>query len=205
MAKLADPSPGKTKKGKRHSLAAPTADTPAVANSDAVVKDVDMEDGEAKDVKKTSKKEKIPTIPPGELLPIAKPLADHKLNKKVEKLISRARKVQRLRRGIKEVVKSIRKGEKGVLVLAADLSPIDVISHLPILAEEAQIPYIYVVSKEALGRSASTKRPTSCVLVSTLPSKKQSGASNEEDETELNGLYEECAATISNLDEHIVY
>ena len=62
------------------------------------------------------------------------------------------------RRGVKEVVKSIRKNEKGyrfdirfviprVLVLAANISPIDVISHLPVLAEENGIPYVFVSTK----------------------------------------------------------
>jgi H/ACA ribonucleoprotein complex subunit 2 len=33
-------------------------------------------------------------------------------------------------------------------VIAGNISPIDVITHLPILCEEANVPYIYVNSKE---------------------------------------------------------
>ena len=33
-------------------------------------------------------------------------------------------------------------------VIAGNISPIDVITHVPILCEEADIPYIYVTSKE---------------------------------------------------------
>lgn len=33
-------------------------------------------------------------------------------------------------------------------VIAGNISPIDVITHLPILCEEANVPYIYVTSKE---------------------------------------------------------
>lgn len=33
-------------------------------------------------------------------------------------------------------------------VIAGNISPIDVITHVPILCEEANIPYIYVPSKE---------------------------------------------------------
>lgn len=33
------------------------------------------------------------------------------------------------------------------MILAGDVSPIDVISHIPILCEENQIPYCYVPSK----------------------------------------------------------
>lgn len=67
---------------------------------------------------------------------------------------------------MKEVVKAIRKGETGFCVIAGDISPIDVITHLPIMCEDRQIPYFYVPSKLDLGAAASTKRPTSCILVS---------------------------------------
>lgn len=40
-----------------------------------------------------------------------------------------------VKRGVKEVGKSIRKGLSGIVVFAADVSPIDVISHLPIQCE----------------------------------------------------------------------
>jgi len=96
---------------------------------------------------------------------IAHPLANKKLTKKCLKLVKKASKVKGLRRGVKEVVKAIRKGEKGVLLLAGNISPIDVISHLPVLCEDSEIPYVYVPSKEELGSAGSTKRPTSCVLV----------------------------------------
>lgn len=64
------------------------------------------------------------------------------------------------------MIKGIRKGEKGLCVIAGDIFPLDVISHLPILLEETGSPYIFVPSKQDLGAAASTKRPTSCVLVS---------------------------------------
>jgi hypothetical protein len=35
-----------------------------------------------------------------------------------------------------------------VCVIAGNISPIDVITHVPVLCEEADIPYVYVPSKE---------------------------------------------------------
>jgi H/ACA ribonucleoprotein complex subunit 2 len=98
---------------------------------------------------------------------ISQPLASKKSTKKVHKLVKKAAATKQIRRGVKEVVKGIRKGEKGVAVLAGDIYPIDVISHIPILLEEHNIPYIFVPSKFDLGAAASTKRPTSCVLIRT--------------------------------------
>ena len=96
---------------------------------------------------------------------IAHPLADKKSTKKAHKLVKKAATAKKLRRGVKEVVKGLRKGEKGLAILAGDIYPLDVISHLPILLEEKDVPYIFVPSKQDLGAAACTKRPTSVVLI----------------------------------------
>lgn len=101
--------------------------------------------------------------------PIASPLAGKKLTKKSLKVVKRASKTKLLRRGVKEVVKALKKGQKGLCIIAGDISPIDVITHVPILCEESDVPYIYVPSKEDLGAAGATKRPTSCTLVLTGP------------------------------------
>ena len=44
---------------------------------------------------------------------IAKPLAPRKLNSKVLKTVKKAAQAKHIRRGVKEVVKALRKGEKG--------------------------------------------------------------------------------------------
>ena len=41
--------------------------------------------------------------------------------------------------GVKEVVKALRKNEKGFCIIAGDISPIDVISHLSIMCEDRQV------------------------------------------------------------------
>lgn len=102
---------------------------------------------------------------------------------------SAACKEKHARRGVKEVVKALRKGEKGMVVLAGDVSPIDVISHLPVLCEDAQVPYCYVTSKQELGEAASTKRPTSVML---LPLEKKKGQAYEE-------VYDKCFEEMKSL------
>jgi H/ACA ribonucleoprotein complex subunit 2 len=117
-----------------------------------------------------------------------------------------ASKSRQVKRGVKEVVKGIRKGEKGFLVLAADINPIDIISHLPVMCEEAQIPYVFVTSKEELGQASSTKRPTSCVMVcpnSRRKAPKKDGETAEKED--YKELYEECYAEIGKLDTKVVF
>lgn len=84
---------------------------------------------------------------------IAKPLANEKLTNKILKLIRKASKRRALYRGVKEINKvlSKKKLNKGILILAGNVTPIDVISHLPVLAEDAEIPYIFIPTKEYLG------------------------------------------------------
>merc|ERR1711971_1185920 len=88
-----------------------------------------------------------------------------KMNKKLVKLIKKSMKDKLVHRGVKETVKAVRRGTKGLVIIAADISPIDVLSHLPILCEDKDIPYIYVKSRAEVGEACKTKRPTSCVLV----------------------------------------
>merc|ERR1712139_618425 len=100
-----------------------------------------------------------------EVQPFCTPLADAKLSKKLFKCIKKATKTKQVLRGVKEVVKAVRKGTKGICVIAGNISPMDVISHLPILCEDKDVPYVYVRAKEELGAAGLTKRPTSCMLI----------------------------------------
>ena len=116
---------------------------------------------------------------------IAKPMASRKLTKRIYKVVKKAKKAKRLRRGVREVVKGLRKNEKGIVVLAGDVSPIDVVSHIPVYCEDKDVPYCYVPSRKDLGCAGGTQRPTSVVLVQ-----------NEKDYEEL---YQECYSSVSNL------
>ncbi|KAK3037107.1 hypothetical protein RJ639_031526 [Escallonia herrerae] len=144
-----------------------------------------------KSVQKEKEKKKLLA-----LAPIAKPLAGKKLCKRTLKLVRRAAEHKCLKRGVKEVVKSIRRGNKGLCVIAGNISPIDVITHVPILCEEAEIPYVYVPSKEDLANAGSTKRPTCCVLVLTKPTKGELG---QEEQEKLKGDYDQIASDVSEL------
>lgn len=49
---------------------------------------------------------------------ISKPLASKKSTKRAHKLVKKASSAKIIRRGVKEVVKGIRKNEKGICILA---------------------------------------------------------------------------------------
>eukprot|EP00307_Rebecca_sp_RCC1486_P012908 CAMPEP_0119406446 /NCGR_PEP_ID=MMETSP1335-20130426/768_1 /TAXON_ID=259385 /ORGANISM="Chrysoculter rhomboideus, Strain RCC1486" /LENGTH=160 /DNA_ID=CAMNT_0007430525 /DNA_START=39 /DNA_END=518 /DNA_ORIENTATION=+ len=116
--------------------------------------------------------------------PIANPLADKRLTKSVLKVVKKASASKLIRRGVKEVVKALKKNEKGLCIIAGDISPIDVICHIPVFCEEKEVPYIYVPSKEELGTASQTKRPTSIVMI------KPGG------DSEMTASYDECVKEV---------
>ena len=111
-----------------------------------------------------------------------------------------------LKRGVKEVVKALRKSPvpapnapaglpSGVVILAADISPMDVISHIPVLCEDHGIPYVFVSSRAELGASAATKRPTSVVMVvpKSASKNKKKDVEAEDDGEDFSKVFEELA------------
>ncbi|GAA5838799.1 hypothetical protein JCM11251_006742 [Rhodosporidiobolus azoricus] len=196
---------GKSTKRTLDEATAPASDAPAAAM------DVDSTPKKSKKAKKDKKADGAEDGADAEvdlatLAEIAKPLAVKKTGKHVLKLVKKASKSRHLKRGVKEVVKSIRKGEKGIIVLAADISPVDILTHIPLLAEEANCPYIWVTSKESLGLASSTKRPTSCVMIAEKGAKKKAGKEDkkegkaEEVEKEFQESFEEVKKEVEALE-----
>lgn len=93
-----------------------------------------------------------------------------------------------MRRGIKEVVLALRKSDHGIVILASNVFPVDVIAHLPVICEEADVPYCYVSTKLDLGNAALTKRPTSVVLVSETRAKGEVKAELEDLKQEVKAI-----------------
>jgi hypothetical protein len=97
------------------------------------------------------------------------------------------------------------KSSCSLLILAGDINPIDIISHLPVLSEEAEIPYVFVPSKEELGNASSTKRPTSCVMVCPDQKKKKRKEGQEDKDDDFRELYDECYREVEKLDTKVVF
>jgi H/ACA ribonucleoprotein complex subunit 2 len=113
-----------------------------------------------------------------------------------------------LKRGVKEVVKALRKSPQqsqpsslpiGIVVLAADISPMDVISHIPVLAEDHNIPYIYVTSRAELGMAGMTKRPTSVVMLSRDVAANKKGEAKKVDDGEDKESWEDSYKSLVKL------
>ena len=59
----------------------------------------------------------------------------------------------------------IRRDETGLVIFAGDVSPIDIMSHMPGVCETKNLPYCYVPSRIDLGSSIGVKRSSVMVLI----------------------------------------
>lgn len=63
--------------------------------------------------------------------------------------------------------KTLNRGISEFVVMAADTEPIEILLHLPLLAEDKNVPYVFVPSKAALGRACGVSRPVISCSVTT--------------------------------------
>ncbi len=68
--------------------------------------------------------------------------------------VKQARMSGKVRRGANEVTKVVERGQAKLVIIAEDVEPPEVVAHIPLLCEERKIPYLYVPSKEELGKAS---------------------------------------------------
>ncbi|XP_034831099.2 cleavage and polyadenylation specificity factor subunit 4 isoform X2 [Maniola hyperantus] len=91
--------------------------------------------------------------------PKAYPLADASLTSKILNLVQQAANYKQLRKGANEATKTLNRGLSEFIIMAADAEPLEIVLHIPILCEDKNVPYVFVRSKQALGRACGVSRP----------------------------------------------
>lgn len=94
-------------------------------------------------------------------------MADAQLTAKIMNLLQQALNYSQLRKGANEATKTLNRGLADIIVMAADTEPIEILLHLPLLCEDKNVPYIFVRSKQALGRACGVSRPIVACSVTT--------------------------------------
>lgn len=92
-------------------------------------------------------------------------MADKEIAEKALEAIEVARATGKIKRGTNESTKALERGTAKLVVVAKDVTPAEVIMHLPVLAKEKGVPCVEVASKEELGTAAGITVPTSAVTV----------------------------------------
>lgn len=66
-----------------------------------------------------------------------------------------------------EATKTLNRGICEFIVLTADVEPIEIVLHLPLLCEDKNVPYVFLPSKTALGRACGVSRAVIAASVTT--------------------------------------
>ena len=66
-----------------------------------------------------------------------------------------------------EATKTLNRGICEFIILTADVEPIEIVLHLPLLCEDKNVPYVFLPSKTALGRACGVSRPVIAASVTT--------------------------------------
>jgi U4/U6 small nuclear ribonucleoprotein SNU13 len=81
-----------------------------------------------------------------------------------------------LPQGANECTKTLNRGIAEIIILAADTSPLAILLHIPLLAEDKNVPYVFVSSKSALGRACGVSRS---VIAASITSNEASALKNQ--------------------------
>ncbi len=84
---------------------------------------------------------------------------------KFYEIIETAKSTGKLKKGTNETTKAIEKGQAKLVVIAKDITPPEITMHIPVIAEEKEVPCFTVPSKEELGAAAGIDVGTGSVAV----------------------------------------
>ncbi|KAK6170409.1 hypothetical protein SNE40_018813 [Patella caerulea] len=111
-----------------------------------------------------------------EVNPKAYPLAEPQLTQSILDLVQQATNYKQIKKGANEATKTLNRGIAEFIVMSADATPLEILLHLPLLCEDKNVPYVFVRSKQALGRACGVSRP---VIACSVTKKEGSQLNNQ--------------------------
>ncbi len=79
--------------------------------------------------------------------------------------LKHALEIRGVKRGTNETTKAVERGKARLVYIATDVNPPEIVAHLPLLCKERGVPFIFVPSKEELGKSAGLDVPAASVAI----------------------------------------
>jgi large subunit ribosomal protein L7Ae len=80
-------------------------------------------------------------------------------------VISKLSKSGKIKVGINEVTKMIERNTAKLVLMAQDISPAEIVMHVPVICKEKNIPFSYVSTKEELGKIAGINAKASAIAI----------------------------------------
>ncbi|MEK6899895.1 MAG: ribosomal L7Ae/L30e/S12e/Gadd45 family protein [Nanoarchaeota archaeon] len=84
---------------------------------------------------------------------------------KILEIVEIARTSGKIRKGANEATKALEKGNAKLVVYAQDVTPKEIVMHLPLLCKEKNVPCFAVSKKDDLGAAAGLAVSTAAVAV----------------------------------------
>ncbi len=80
-------------------------------------------------------------------------------------MLSVAKNGGKIKKGVNETTKSVERKQAHFVVLAEDVTPEEIVVHIPILCKEKGVPYAFVPTRKDLGNALGMGVGTSSVAV----------------------------------------
>jgi len=74
----------------------------------------------------------------------------------------------KIRKGMNEVTKSIERNSAKLIVMAEDVSPPEILFHVPLLCEEKSVPYAYLSTKKEVGSAVQINVGSSAIAIENV-------------------------------------
>ncbi|MDI6644504.1 MAG: 50S ribosomal protein L7Ae [Methanobacteriaceae archaeon] len=84
---------------------------------------------------------------------------------KASEALEIARETGKIAKGTNEVTKAIERGNAALVLVAEDVDPAEIVAHIPVLAEEKEIPYVYLPTKDEVGAGAGLNVGTASACI----------------------------------------
>lgn len=93
-----------------------------------------------------------------------------KLKEQIKKALTKIAETKdcKIRKGMNECTKSIERGQAKLVVMAEDVSPPEILYHVPLLCEEKNIPYAYISTKKNLGKAVNINVSSSAIAIENV-------------------------------------
>jgi len=79
------------------------------------------------------------------------------VQKRALELFDIARSTGKIKKGANEATKAVERGTAKLVIIAKDVTPPEIVMHLPALCDEKAIPYVFIKSKKQVGEASGIK------------------------------------------------
>ena len=84
---------------------------------------------------------------------------------KIVDLLGKIAKTGKVKAGVNEVTKMVERANAKLVIMAEDVTPEELLYHMPVLCTEKKIPFTYVSDRKELGKISGLSVSASCIAV----------------------------------------